>query len=199
MGSGGTATFADSSLPVGSNVITAVYSGDSRHLQGDSNPLTQLVTAPAAVAPKVVSVHRFGYHMQPTTIVIRFSMALNAASAADASNYRIVTLGGRSRDGELVGHAAVIKKAVYNPLTFSVTLSPAGRLDFHNRYKLTVSGSTRSGVRANSGTPLDGDGSPGTEYTTILTNLSLSGPAPGFAARQLSAAGGRTGPATPRR
>ena len=153
VGPGGKATFDDSSLPVGSNPITAVYSGDPGHARNVSNPVTQVVTpAPtvtptvASPPPAVVSLQRFGFHMQPTSLVLTFSTALDPASATDVSNYRITTLGGHGRGGSLVGHTTAIKKAIYDPSTFSVTLVPVGRLDIHNRYRLTVNGTSRTGV-----------------------------------------------------
>jgi hypothetical protein len=120
--------------------------------------------------------------MQPTTLVLTFSTALDAASATDVSNYRITTLGGHGRGGTLVGHTTAIKKAVYDPSTFSVTLVPADRLDIHNRYRLTVNGTTRTGVRDPSGLLLDEkvSGDPGSNYVANITCHTLSGPAPGF-------------------
>jgi CSLREA domain-containing protein len=111
VGPGGKATLDESSLPVGSDAITAIYSGDAGHTQSTSNPAMQVVETPPStvvptvvsppptIAPTVVSLHRFGYHMQPTTLVLTFSTALDAASATDVSNYRITTLGGHGRRG----------------------------------------------------------------------------------------------------
>ena len=48
-----------------------------------------------AATPVVTSVSRFGYHMQPTSLVLTFSSALDPARAEDAHNYRIVLIGGR--------------------------------------------------------------------------------------------------------
>ena len=120
--------------------------------------------------------------MQPTSLVLTFSTALDAASATDVSNYRITTLGGHGRGGSLVGHATAIKKAIYDPSTFSVTLVPAGRLDIHNRYRLTVNGTSRTGVRNPSGLLLDekATGEPGSNYVAEITWRTLDGPAPGF-------------------
>ncbi len=189
VGPGGKVTFDDSSLPVGSNPITAVYSGDPGHAQNVSNPVTQVVEPTPTVTPKiaspspaVVSLQRFGYHMQPTSLVLTFSSALDPASATDVSNYRITTLGGHGRGGSLVGHTTAIKKAIYDPSTFTVTLVPVGRLDIHNRYRLTVNGTSRTGVRNPSGLLLDAKatGEPGSNYVAEITWRTLDGPAPGF-------------------
>jgi len=48
--SNGVATFSSSALPVGNNVITAVYSGDSNFLGSASNMLSQVVRAATTIA-----------------------------------------------------------------------------------------------------------------------------------------------------
>ena len=56
-----------------------------------------------APTPRVVSVKRFGIHMQPTSLVLQFSALLDPTRAEDVNNYQIVTMGGRGRQGNLVG------------------------------------------------------------------------------------------------
>ena len=58
----------------------------------------------AAASPTVTSVSRFGFHMHPTSVVLTFSAALDPARAEDVNNYQFVTMGGRGRNGNLVGH-----------------------------------------------------------------------------------------------
>ena len=87
--------------------------------------------------PTVVSLVRFGFHAQPTSLVLTFSSALNATQAQNVNNYQIVILG---RAEEESGRALVhIRAAVYDPDTFTVTLDTARRLDLHKLYRLTVS------------------------------------------------------------
>jgi hypothetical protein len=53
--------------------------------------------------PRIGSVKRFGYRMMPTTIVLTFDQALDAITAEDAKDYRIIGPAGRT---------IAIKKAV---------------------------------------------------------------------------------------
>ena len=182
VGSGGKAMLEVSSLPVGSDVITAHYTGDAGHKASVSNTVTQVVQPASVVAPTVASLERFGFHMQPTTLVLTFSTALDAVSAQSVHNYRITTLGGRGRGGSLVGHSTRIRKAIYDPSTYTVTLVPMDRLDIHNRYQLTVNGSTQTGVRGANGLLLDGaaHGSADSDYVAVVSMNTLAGPAPGW-------------------
>jgi IPT/TIG domain len=129
------------------------------------------------VAPTttVVSLKRYGYHMHPTYLVLTFNSALDPARAEDVNNYQIVTLGGRGRNGNLVGHVTRVRAAVYNPANLTVTLYPIQRLDFHNVYRLTVDGGTPKGLMGASNVPLDsqGDGAPGRDEVMSLTWRNL--------------------------
>jgi Bacterial Ig-like domain (group 3)/Right handed beta helix region len=190
IGPNGIATFDDPSLPAGSNVITANYSGDVMHAPSTSNSVAQVVerssiVAPAVVAPAVVLLQRYGYHMQPTTLVLTFNTALDAASAENVHAYHIVAGSGRGRAGTLAGRKVGIRKAIYNPSALTVTLVPAHRLDVHDTYRLMVDGTTQAGLRGPSGILLDAIavGNPGTNYHALITWRTLAGPAPGFAAR----------------
>ena len=96
--------------------------------------------------PTVVSLNCFGFHMRPTSLVLTFSSALDPTRAEDVNNYQIVTMGGRGRNGNLVGHVTAVRAAIYDPASLTVTLYPIQRLDFHNTYRLTVDGGTPKGL-----------------------------------------------------
>jgi hypothetical protein len=131
-----------------------------------------------APSPTVVSLKRFGFHMHPTSLVLTFSSALDPTPAEDVDNYQIVTMGGRGRNGDLVGHVTRVRAAIYDPASFTVTLHPSQRLDFHNVYRLTVDGGTPKGLTGATGAPLDsqGAGKPGRDDAMALTwrNLVLT-------------------------
>jgi hypothetical protein len=128
-----------------------------------------------AKSPSVVTRQRFGVHMQPTSLVLTFSAPLDSARAEDVNNYRIVTMGGRGKNGALIGHVTPVRADVYNPATLTATLHPRQRLDFHNVYRLTVDGGSPNGLRGTRGIPLDsqGHGDPGNNYVTTLTAKDL--------------------------
>jgi hypothetical protein len=123
----------------------------------------------------VVALKRYGYHSQPTYLVLAFSGPLDAASAQATANYTITELGRR-------GHRISVGSAVYDPTTNTVTLAPAQRLDIHKQYRLTVNGTTASGVRGASGSKLNAANvdSPGSDYVTTLDRKTLSGSSNGL-------------------
>ena len=183
VGANGTATFTDTSLVIGSNAITATYGGDPGHGGSVSTAVTQVVESPLTAAPTIVSLQRFGFHMQPTSLVLTFSVPLDAASARRVSNYQVVPLG-----GETAGHAITVARAVYDPSTSTVTLYPAHRLNVHHRYRLTVNGTSSTGVRSATGLLLDGKGSgkAGSNYVATIDRQTLAGPAPSLSAKHAS-------------
>jgi hypothetical protein len=190
------ASLTISTLPAGSHTIGATYSGDTTFASSPANPLTQSVTSSAGGTttgagliigggstsgtdgPRIGSVKRYGYHMRPTTIVLPFDQALDAVTAEDAKNYRIIGLGGRT---------IAIKKAVYDPAALTVTLYPMKRISIHHRYELIVDGTAPHGVTNTRGQLLDGNdsGSADSDYRGPLTwrNLVLDPPAGSSPAR----------------
>ena len=66
-----------------------------------TTPLGTSLTSPADVftfttagAPTVVSLVRYGFHMQPTSLVLTFSSALATGPAENVNNYQILTSSG---------------------------------------------------------------------------------------------------------
>ena len=80
-------------------------------------------------APTVVSLERLGYHTGPTSLVLRFSAPLDAATAVDVRNYHLF----RVHRG---GHRAAIriKSAAYDPASLTVVLTPARQLYLFGHY-----------------------------------------------------------------
>jgi len=109
----------------------------------------------------------------PTTVVLTFDQALNAITAQDDENYRIIGPAGR-----VIG----IKSAVYDPAGLTVTLHPRQRINIHHAYKLIVDGTAPKGLTNTLGQLLDGvgDGRPDSNYRTSLTwrNLVFDPPWP---------------------
>jgi hypothetical protein len=120
--------------------------------------------------PQVTSVARFGFHAQPTFLVVDFNMALDPASAQHASNYSVVGPN---------GHKFKVKAAVYNPTTHAVTLDFSQQLVLRKSYRFTINGTTSSGVKNSVGVLLDGasSGEPGSNFVTTITQDNLAGSA----------------------
>jgi hypothetical protein len=159
------ATLSIGSLAQGTHTISAAYSGDSSFAASAvASPLLQTVKAVAAAGangPSVESVKRFGIHMQPTVVEVSFNQPLDPTSAVNPSNYKITDPAGRS---------VAIRSAVLDAETNMVTLRPAGRINLHHTYHLTVIGTGAGGVRNTKGVLLDGTGTgaPDGNYTCTL-------------------------------
>ena len=151
--------------PAGSgtvNVTVALSSGVSPLTAGDVFTYT-------ADGPRVTSVQRYGYHAQPTYLVIHFNSALDTSSAQDTANYRIV---GPAKQ------RIKVKSAVYNSADDSVKLALGRRLILRKTYVLTINGMASSGLKNPAGVLLDGmgNGQPGTNYVATVTSTNLAGP-----------------------
>jgi uncharacterized repeat protein (TIGR01451 family) len=123
-------------------------------------------------APTVVSLERFGYHAGPTTLALRFSALLDAATATDVHNYQLFQL---LRGGH---RAAIrIRSAAYDPASRTVTLTPARPLYLFAHYQLVVNGTSPTGVSDIYGNLLDGAGTgrPGSDYVRVFGQEVLVG------------------------
>ena len=181
----GVLNFALGSLAAGAStavtvVVTPTVSGtltDTATVSSnvtDPTPGDNMITLSTAVmpatldGPTVSMVERFGFHLRPTTLVLTFDEPLDPVTAQNVANYRIVALEG-------TGGNVRIKSAAYNAATRTVTLSPAYLLNFHHRFRLTVIGTTPSGVTDTKGSLLDGQntGHPGSSFVKIITAKDL--------------------------
>ncbi len=171
------ATFSLATLAAGTHTITASYDGDTAFATSTATrpaietviPPSRPTVVPAADPPTVVSLKRYGVHMEPTVLVLTFSSALDPSRAEDVRDYRIIGPSGRK-----VG----IKSAVYDPVAHTVTLRPISRIDIHHTSHVTVIGTGIYGVAGVADTLLDGasDGKAGSDYVATLTwrNLILT-------------------------
>ena len=100
--------------------------------------------------------------MQPESIVITFSDAMDPASAQNVNNYR------SERPARRCG--GVRLGLVRSRATHTVTLKPKKHVNFHVYYTLTINGVTSAAVTSTSGLTLDGmkTGDPGNSYVGRL-------------------------------
>jgi autotransporter-associated beta strand protein len=170
------ATLSVSTLTSGTHTVVASYGGDADDSPSRSSSQIQVVSATTSApvdtdGPRIVSMKRYGYHMIPTRIVLTFDQALDAVTAEDVKDYRIIGPTGRT---------IAVKKAVYDPATLTVTLHPVERISIHHSYKLIVDGTAPRGLTNTKGQLLDGAnrGSPDSNYRAPLTwrNLVLDPP-----------------------
>ncbi len=162
--SNGVASLNVGVLSPGTYTFSAFFSGGRTFLGSAS----ELVVS--TDGPMVRSVLRYGFHWQPTYLLINFNGPLDPTSAQNPSNYQIMGPG---------GDRITVVSAIYDPATRTVTLVPAGRLNLHWGYRLTVNGTAPAGLRNPSGILLDGagNGHPGSNYVTSITWRNLAGQA----------------------
>jgi large repetitive protein len=152
--------------PAGSGTVdvTAVTLG-GQSLTSTADLFTYVVDG-----PRVTDVQRFGFHAQPTFLVIDFNGPLEPAPAQRTSNYQLVGPSGRR---------IKVTSAKFNAKTDAVTLALGQRLTLSNTYRLTINGVPPSGLTNPDGVFLDGanTGQPGSNFVTSITRSNLAGSA----------------------
>jgi hypothetical protein len=169
------------SLPVGTHQVMATYAGNSSFQGSPSQPITLTVNPlPTTDGPHVTSLSRFGFHWQPTVLVIGFDQALDPATAQNVANYLVF---GPVFSAHGPNSFDPVLSATYNAAARTVTLTFLSRLDIHRVFRLTINGSTPTGVSSAEGVLLDGanTGHPGSNYTVLFSRNILVGPSVGFA------------------
>ena len=115
------ASFTIRALTAGNYTFGATYNGDPDFATSQATPHAQSVSAsvttppPSTDGPRITLVQRYGYHMGQTSIVLTFDQAIDAVTAEDAKDYRIIGPAGRT---------IAIRKAMYDPADLTVTLHP---------------------------------------------------------------------------
>jgi Bacterial Ig-like domain (group 3) len=180
------ATLATSSLAAGTHTLTASYGGNGTFASSVSNTLMLTINAPtptttptpptnvASDGPLVMNLKRFGFHLQPTVLVLTFSKDLNVTSAINLANYKIVPVGPHGR----FGAAIAIGRIAYDPKGRTVTLHPSHRLNVHKRFELIVDGTSTHAVSDLALDSLDGGdtGKSGSDYISKINWSTLDGP-----------------------
>jgi uncharacterized repeat protein (TIGR01451 family) len=90
--------------------------------------------------PSVTALNGFGGNAQ---LVISFNEDLNPTTATNPANFQLVAMG---TNGKTTGKTINIASITYNSISHSVMILPAQALDPKQYYKITVFGSTASGV-----------------------------------------------------
>jgi hypothetical protein len=155
-------------LPAGEPFVTATATDAGNNTSEFSASVHQ-----AAPVPTVRSLQRFGFHYQRTIYVLTFSTALDPAPAQDVANYRLAPILGRR-----LGPDIPIRAAIYDPVAHTVTLKMADRVYLYGLYRLTVNGSTPTGVAGATGLLLAGQGAghTGTDFVKTFGEKILAGP-----------------------
>ncbi len=122
---------------------------------------------PVNPPPMIVAARRMGMSPHPTTLVLTFSTAMNAASVQNVNNYDLRTANGRLDP---------IAMATYNSSTNSVTLRTKLQVIFNRYYKLEIKAQGSTGVKSKAGVALDGmkTGHPGNDYFAKVYHYSIT-------------------------
>jgi hypothetical protein len=128
--------------------------------------------------PTVLIVQRHGVHLKPTTIQVFFNKPMDATSAQDLADYRLVAPRPDHRFGTRDDRVIRIRAAQYDATLDMVTLRPSRRLPLHRTFQLTISGAPPTGLKDTSGLFLDGAGTghQGTNYVASITARLLAPP-----------------------
>jgi hypothetical protein len=156
-------------------IVDAAGVDDLAGNAGTGDLSTSFVVEPsAAVGPQVTNLRRFGFHAQPTKLVLNFNAPLDAATAQNAAAYQVV---GAGRDRLLgTGDDVVyrLRRQVYDAATGTVTLVTAQRLFLFTSYRITVKGTGSAAVLGADGAPLDGNGTGGQGGSDYVANFNRS-------------------------
>jgi hypothetical protein len=88
---------------------------------------------------------------------LTFIEDLEPGRAAMLANYRLVTAGRDKKFGTKDDKIIVLRSATYSVATHKVALLPRKKLAAAVKYRLTVNGTSASGVEDRAGNLLDGD------------------------------------------
>jgi hypothetical protein len=189
--SGPSATFTISGLEAftaqSGNYALAVLTTGVRDANGSpvygAATTSFVVQEPAQGPPHVLALRRSGVHYQPTVVTLSFDQPMNPLTTQYTGNYLFaqVVHGRPQLSARYPGIA--VTRAVYDPASESVALSPAQRLNLHKTYEILVNGSAPYGVSNQFGVQLapTPHGAPGGLFTMQFGGYSsLAGvPAPG--------------------
>ncbi len=131
----GVAVLGLDGLAPGSHDFRAAFVGNADGAVSSATVVAS-VASPAAGADgaPVVGLARFGFHAQPTVLVVSFGGVPVASVASDPSSYVVTGPIGRLR----LGRRIVVRTATYDRATNTVTLTFNRRLNLHRSYRIAI-------------------------------------------------------------
>jgi hypothetical protein len=113
---------------------------------------------------------------QVTEITIDFSGTLNAAEADNLANYQLVTANGK---GSFTARNSIVRRlgsAVFNPANDTVRLTSRKAFALTEPTRLTINGTSPSGLQDNTGQLIDGndDGTAGGNAVAVLRRTGVT-------------------------
>jgi hypothetical protein len=137
-----------------------------------SNEVQVTAPFPGTTVQDIHEQNHKAHGKKTSVIVVSFSAALNPVDARNLAAYHLVALGKPKKSGVRPTTPVKLTKAVYDPVTSSVTLTIKGKLP-NQPLRLSMSAAA---VVDSHGQPLDGndDGTPGGGFQAIFTNVGLN-------------------------
>jgi uncharacterized repeat protein (TIGR01451 family) len=160
---------ADPGVAVGSpaSVTTDFVGAASPGSTPAGTPGSTPAGTPGSTPAGTPSAVRYGFHRQPTILVVTFPQVLSPGAAADARNYAVLVPARGNR------RSIPIRKAWYNASTHQSTLRMAQQVYLYRPWTLVVRGGA-DGVGSNDS---DVGGAKGGDFATTMDVRSLRGPA----------------------
>ena len=97
---------------------------------------------PDTTGPAVVRLVRYGYHAQPTNLVVAFDEALEQAASTRPADFRLVAAGPDGRFGTRDDAVIPLKSASLGADGRSIVITTRRPLPLRHRYRLTIDGPT---------------------------------------------------------
>ena len=151
-------------------MASAIVSANELDPATGDNTSSLTVTALDLTGPTVVGLLASSTKAKSTPLVLTFSEDLDPPALRPLANYRLVTAGRDKKFGTKDDKVVALRSATYNPTTHTVTLVPRKKLAVATKYRLTVNGTSATGVDDLAGNLLDGngDGRVSSNYVTIF-------------------------------
>jgi uncharacterized repeat protein (TIGR01451 family) len=166
LAAGGSRLFQIAVRPESAGAITLVADPGAA-FGGPGSVTTAVVGTPPAPPPTVLSAVRYGFHDQPTILVVTFSKEVSLDEASDPRNYEVLV----SARGP--GRAVPISRVSYDPQAHQATLLVSQKIYVFRPWQLVV----RGHITDTSGQALAGDGVAGHDFVAPMSLRSLAGPA----------------------
>ncbi|HET8920122.1 MAG TPA: Ig-like domain repeat protein [Xanthobacteraceae bacterium] len=165
--SGGQATFTTSTLPLGSNTVTATYNGDNNFAGGSSGTLTVVVTLIAPTTTTLTSSQNPSFVGQPVTFTATVSSSSSGTPTGSIS-FTDQSTGQLLGNVPLSGNQAVLTTAALAAGTHNILASYSGDVNFLSS-SATLSQAVNKGTTTTTLTASPNPSTPGQAVTFTAT------------------------------
>ena len=164
----------------GTILTTATASSTTPDVNLASNSATATITVgttpitPVGTdGPRVLGLDRAGFHAQVTRLTLTFNSTLNATTANNLANYKLVSVVHGKKKGTTKDVSIPLSSAFYDATAKTVTIKTRKPLPLHKQIQFTAIGVAPNGIQGSNGALLDGadTGSPGSNFVTSFKGV----------------------------